>query len=290
MKTRITMLGVALGLLATASAASAQHYYGYRHHHCYPQYRCVPYHHGCYYGHSHWCHVVPHHHHYHGCYYRVGRCHYYTASAIVGLDATTDANGVTKLIGVIEPEAPVELTFGGFARTTDLAARLAVEANALCLDLHYNFKGNAKFADVYADAHAVLQAAKLLEDGKADRKTQTARLADAQKRFERVLGELSDWKRTQTKLIGTNELAEKLVGVEAVMYHLCHDVGVKLPARSSELITLPGDKTDAARPTGLLADAATVPAADKGSLKSLTKLYDGLNETAPLPATTKGKK
>jgi hypothetical protein len=154
MKYLIARVSLAAALLASTSVASAQFHLGGGHHHRHDH---VPIHHGSHFGHKNWNYVVPHRGSYAGAYYTVDNTHYYTPSHITQI--TPGGAPVGRGV-VVEPQRPVELTFGGFSRHEDLAGRLALEANALCLDMHYNYRHNRNFAEVYREAYGVLLAAK----------------------------------------------------------------------------------------------------------------------------------
>lgn len=115
-------------------------------------------HHGSSYGHgsSHWGyhggwqHIVPSHHHHSGLYYSYGGANYYTPVVppvqVQVLRPQIDY-GAPAVAAPASPPAPiapqsVQLEFGGFQQTADLAARLEIEANRWCLDLHYNYRRN----------------------------------------------------------------------------------------------------------------------------------------------------
>ncbi len=212
----------------------------------------VPAYHGVYYGHSNWNYVVPHRPAYAGGYYSVGQTHYYTPTPFVSVFA---ARPVAVAPGVPAPIAPppaaavqkpVELTFGGYARYEDLAGRLVADVNALCLDLHHNYQGNKNFADVYAEAYEVLQAAKYLQgkEHKGNHADIGKRVTEVHRLFHHVMDETRGWTRTAKKQVGTDTLEEKLGGVEAVLHHLAYDAGIKQeePAAGAALPVVGADE------------------------------------------------
>lgn len=220
------------GLLLTAGPAAAQHHGGHFGGH-------VPVHHGIYFGHSNWNYVVPHHPSYVGAYYSVGPSYYYTPSPVVPVVAAppvaTTPGTPAAPPPAVEVQKPVELTFGSFARYQDLAGRLAVDANALCLDMHYNYQGNKNFGDVYGDAYGVLQAAKYLQgkEHNGDRDAIGKRVTEVHRLFHHVMDETRGWTRAAKKQVGTDTLEEKLAGVEAVLHHLAYDAGIKQEERAA---------------------------------------------------------
>lgn len=192
----------------------------------------VPVHHGIYFGHSNWNYVVPHHPTYVGGYYTVAQSRYYTPARIVPVLAAPPVAVAPP--PAVEVQKPVELAFGGFARYEDLAGRLVVDVNALCLDMHHNYQGNKKFTDVYAEAYGVLQAAKYLhsKEHKGDRDTIRKHVGEVHRLFHHVMDETRGWVRTVKKQVGTDTLEEKLAGVEAVLHHLAYDAGIKEEAQA----------------------------------------------------------
>lgn len=227
--------GVAVMILA-GNMALAQHHHGGHHA------QHVPIHHGIHYGHQNWNYVVPHRPTYVGAYYSVGHTHYYTPSQITPLVSVVN-NPAAPPPAVIEPQRPVELAFGGFSKYQDLAGRLAFEANAMCLDMHYNYKHNKNFAEVYGEAYGVLQAAKYLlgQEHQGDRQIIGRRMAEADKLFHHVQDEMRAWTRQPAKQVGGDGLPEKIAAVEAVMHHLCFDAGVKPHQQAVEAAPAPVD-------------------------------------------------
>lgn len=95
--------------------------------------------------------MLPHYdHHYHGTYYLDSGTNYYVPRTYV-IDPGTYA-----------APKPVQIEFGGYAHVDDLSGRLERLANELCLDLHYNYRHNSGFADVYREAYQVLDTAKYI--------------------------------------------------------------------------------------------------------------------------------
>lgn len=226
MKLNIAIALLSSGLLfGNANAASAQLYGGHHgrlfggHHD-----RYVPTYHGSNYGHNDWSYVVPHHSNYSGAYYTTGDSHYYTPSHISSYVPTNGSHPV-----VMEARRPVELAFGGFGRYEDLAGRLVLEANALCLELHHNCRHNRNYAEVYRESYAVLQAAKYIhgKEHQGDRAAITRQMVEIDRLFHHVQEETRGWTGAGIRQINAGALPEKLAGVEAVLHHLCYDVGVK---------------------------------------------------------------
>ena len=253
MKHRIAAAVLMVGLLIGASTALAQHHGGHNGGHYSGHYgghwggHGLPVHHGSYFGHDDWSHVIPHHPSYVGAYYTTGQAHYYTPSPVTGY---APAIGAPAGPVTVQVQRPVELAFGGFSRYEDLGGRLALEANALCLDMHYNYRHNRNFAEVYREAYNVLQAANYLhgKEHQGDREAITKRMVEVDALFHHVQEEIRGWSRATTKQIGVNALPEKVEGVEAVLHHLCHDVGVKPHDQPAEVAPAPSDLNEALPP------------------------------------------
>lgn len=217
-------LVVVAGLFLATGTAPAQHRGGFSG-------GRVPAYHGVYYGHTNWNYVVPHRPAYAGGCYSVGQTHYYTPAPVMSVFA---APSVGAASGVPTPSAPppgfevqkpVELTFGGFSRYQDLAGRLVIDVNALCLDMHHNYQGNKNFADAYG----ALQAAKYLQ-GKEHNDDCAAigkSVNEIHRLFHHVIDETRGWTRTARRQVGTDAMEEKMAGVEAVLHHLAYDAGIK---------------------------------------------------------------
>lgn len=252
MKYLIAAVPAVIGLLVATSTAAAQHRQGGHH----GGHR-LPTHHGVYYGHQNWHYVVPHRPGHVGAYYTVGQTHYYTPSPVVTVVPVPLPPPVAGFPAAppppplpVEVQRPVELAFGGYSRYEDLAGRLAFEANALCLELHYNYKHNKNFGEVYREVYDVLQAARYLhaKEHKGDRALIHRRMVEVDKLFHHVQDEMRGWTRAATRQIGVNTLPEKLEGVEAVLHHLCFDVGVKPHEQPAAAAPAPGDPNEVAPP------------------------------------------
>jgi hypothetical protein len=159
---------------------------------------------------------VPHwDHHHHGTYYSDEGSYYYLPQTYV-----TDPRTYVAA-------KPVQIEFGGYAHVDDLSARLERIANQLCLDLHYNYRHNANFAQVYRGAYQVLGTAKFIRvnANQADRGEVTRLLDEADGLFHHVQEQVAGWSRRQVRQIGQSSLQAKLNMVEATLHHLMHDVG-----------------------------------------------------------------
>ena len=55
------------------------------------------------------------------------------------------------------PPAPSTVAYGSFSHVDDLAARLEVLMNQICLDLYYNYSHNPGFHETYTEAYSLYQ-------------------------------------------------------------------------------------------------------------------------------------
>lgn len=219
-------------LTTTGGLALAQHDHGHGH-------ARAPVHHGTYFGHRDWNYVVPHHSTYAGAYYSTGDAHYYTPAQIVPVGPPVQ--GIAVQPPPVTALKPVELTFDGFSRYQDLAGRLDAAVNLLCLDMHYNYRHNPRFAQIYGEAYGVLQAAKFIhgKEHQGDQDTIRRRMTEVDRLFHHVQGEVAGWTREPVKPIGPETLQAKAAGVEAILHHLCFDVGVKPHEQPAEVAPPP---------------------------------------------------
>jgi hypothetical protein len=213
---------VLCALSLPASTAIAQHHH--RHHH----HQIIHNHHGSHFGHNNWSYVVPHSeaHHHHGSYYVHNNGYFYTPTPVARMITGTQTAAVTPIQVV---EKPVSLTFGGFGRCDDLAGRLVTDANRLCLDMHYNYQHNPGYAGTYREAFDLLQAAKYVhaKEHQGDREAIRRQVTNMDQLFHRVQQEMRSWSRQHRRQIASGGVIEKCSNVEALLHHLCYDVGIE---------------------------------------------------------------
>lgn len=235
----LVILSAVVFIAAGEKLALAQHHHGHVRppvNHGHVQ---TPVHHGTYYGHQDWNYVVPHHSTYGGAYYSTGDTHYYTPAHVVPIapslhEAPLQPTPVTV-------QKPIAMRFDGFSRYQDLAGRLDVAANLLCLDMHYNYRHHPRFAEIYREAYGILQAAKFIhgKEHQGDQETIRRRMAEVDRLFHHVQGEIVDWTPAQVKPIGSEPLQAKASALEAILHHLCFDVGVKPHEQPQEVAPAP---------------------------------------------------
>lgn len=167
--------------------------------------------------------VAPPVHNTHGTFYTYGSAHYYTPPVVV------QPQVVQQPVIVGPPPRPVVFEFGRFARTEELANRLELAANELCLEMHHNYQGNPEFAHAYREAYGVRQQAKLIRVSLQDRDFEAIRHAatTADNQLHHVSEAVANWDRHATRQVGSGGLTEKLIGTESLAHHLLFDAGVK---------------------------------------------------------------
>lgn len=213
MSLRSTYCGLAALVISTSGLAFAQHHHGHHQQH-----------HGSHFGHNNWSYVVPHsqQHQHQGAYYVANNAYYYTPTPVVRVVATQPVQ-----IPVVQQQ--VQLQYGGFARHDDLSGRLNAALNELCLDLHYNYQHNTDYAHTYREAYGVLQLAKSIhaKEHQGDREAIQRTVGTLDEQFHHVQEELAQWTRQARRPIGTGDVMQKVSAAEALMHHLCYDIGVK---------------------------------------------------------------
>lgn len=175
------------------------------------------------YGHSNWNYVVPQTHHHHGAYYVQGNTSYYTPTPVTYVDAS-QTNYVPPPV-----QQPVSLQFGGFGRCNDLTGRLEAQLNLLCLELHYNYQNNPDFAHTYREAFELLLIAKRLHalDHVGQRQEIRDSVTSLDQKFHHTLDDVSKWTRQPNRHLPPGDAMQKGSTAEALLHHLCFDVGVK---------------------------------------------------------------
>lgn len=230
-------------VLLTATPANAQHNHrGHNdvvHH---GNHHDIVHHHGSHFGHSNWNYVVPAHHggHQHsGSFYVQGDAHYYTPTPIVRVAPASFQSAQVYPTPVVQQ--PVQLQFGGFARCEDLAGRLETEANRLCLDMFYNYQHNPGFAATYKEAYSLLESSKYVhaKQHQGDREAIRHHVTQMDGLLHHVQDELRQWSRNHARQVGSGGIIEKSSAVEAILHHLCYDVGIE-PHGDDEPAPAPG--------------------------------------------------
>ncbi len=166
-------------------------------------------------------------HQHSGSFYVQGNAHYYTPTPIVRVNPTSFQSAHVHPTPVVQQ--PVQLQFGGFARIEDLAGRLETEANRLCLDMFYNYQHNPRFNEVYKEAYSLLESSRFVhaKQHQGDRDAIRHHVTQMDGLLHHVQGELRPWSRNNARQIGSGGIIEKSSAVEAILHHLCFDVGIE---------------------------------------------------------------
>ncbi|MBY0587212.1 hypothetical protein K2X85_08550 [bacterium] len=190
-----------------AESIAQHHHHGHAHFH--------PHHFG---HHHHSFYVQPYHHH-HAVFYSHQNHSYYVPAAPM----------VTTSEQAPPPQKPQVVEFGGFTHTEELANRLDLLANEFCLDLHYNYRDNAAFKEVYREAYSILQTAKVVHDKEhlGDKQKIRESLSQLDSQFHRVQENTRGWARTHQRQIGDLGIVEKAGQMESVIHHLLYDAGIE---------------------------------------------------------------
>ena len=162
-------------------------------------------------------HIVPHlNTFHHGTYYRQnGHSFYHPQMAMIGT--------------LQVPPTPQEITFGGYGHVDDLAQRLELLMNDLCLDLYYNYSHNPGFRETYSEAYSLLETSKFIHAAEHanDRDAISRKLGGADALFHHVEDDVRGWSRIHHRQIGTLGILSKMEMAESVLHHLMEDAGVK---------------------------------------------------------------
>lgn len=190
----------------------------------------VVHHHGSHFGNSNWNYVVPPNrgvHQHSGSFYVQGDTHYYTPTPIARIAPASFQSAHVHPTPVVQQ--PVPLQFGDFSRIEDLAGRLETEANRLCLDMFYNYQHNPGFAGTYKEAYSLLESSKYVhaKQHQGDREAIRQQVTQMDGLLHHVQGELRQWSRNHARQVGSGEIIEKSSAVEAILHHLCYDVGIE---------------------------------------------------------------
>lgn len=213
----------------------------------------VVHHHGRHFGHNDWNYVVPHHdvHHHSGSYYVQNQAYYYTPTPIVRVAAPSfqTAQRPPQVV-----QQPVQMQFGGYARFEDLSGRLETEVNRLCLDMHYNYQHNPGYAESYREAYSLLESARFVhaKEHQGDRDAIRHHVTQMDQAMHHVLEEIRPWSRQNRRQVAYGGIIEKSSAVEAVLHHLCYDVGIE-PHGADEPAPAPnGGEEQAPAPGGVI--------------------------------------
>lgn len=125
--------------------------------------------------------------------------------------------------------SPENIAFGGFSHVDELAARLEVLMNELCLDLYYNYSHNPGFRETYAEAYSLYSTAKFIHaaEHNYDRTSIQRSLGGVDALFHHVQDDVRGWTRIPRRQIGTLGIITKISLAEETLHHLMDDIGVQ---------------------------------------------------------------
>ena len=131
---------------------------------------------------------------------------------------------------------PQLIRYGSFSHVDDLAARLELLTQELCLDLHYNYRHNPGFRETYREVYEIYQLARYIhaEEHHGHRSEIARKLGGLDELFHHVQDDVRGWHRHHHRQIGTLGLAAKMERIESTIHHLMHDVGVEFTAGLEE--------------------------------------------------------
>jgi hypothetical protein len=160
--------------------------------------------------------VAPAYGHNYGTYYTHDGVHYYTPPA------PPPGQPYTAL-------RPVRLEPGAYAHYHQLAERLEVLANQVCLELHHNYRHNRNYDEVYRDAYQLMEATKFVHDrADGDDREAIRRSAESiDQLFHRVQHDVEHWSRVEHRQIGYNRLPAKISEMQSLIHHLMYDLGIE---------------------------------------------------------------
>lgn len=131
--------------------------------------------------------------------------------------------------------------YGGYTHIDDLAVQLERQANAMCLEMHYNYQHNRGYRETYREAYEILTTAKYIHGlehaGNRDRIRQAVTELDPL--FHHVQEDVRHWTRHDHRGVGRSGLAAKIAAVEETLHHLMNDVGAKSEFGQPERATAP---------------------------------------------------
>lgn len=125
--------------------------------------------------------------------------------------------------------APAGIEFGACSHVDELASRLEVLMNELCLDLYYNYSHNIDFHATYTEAYSLYQTARFIHGSvhNFDRDAVRSELAGADALFHHIEDDVRNWTRINRRQVGTLDITAKMTLAEDALHHLMEDVGVR---------------------------------------------------------------
>ena len=126
------------------------------------------------------------------------------------------------------PPAPSDIAFGECRHVDELAHRLEVLMNELCLDLVYNYSHNPEFRETYAEAYSLYLMARSIHasEHNFDREGARRQLAGADALLRHICDDVRGWTRIPRRQIGLLGINAKMQQAEDTLCHLMEDIGV----------------------------------------------------------------
>jgi hypothetical protein len=111
------------------------------------------------------------------------------------------------------------------------------------------YQHNAGYAATYREAYTVLQSAKYAhaKEHLNDRDAIRQHVTDMDRLFHHVQAELGQWSRHHHRQFGSGGVIEKSSAVEALLHHLCYDVGIE-PHSADAVAPAPREVEETAPP------------------------------------------
>ena len=170
--------------------------------------------------------VRPSHHHHHGHVSPIVIRH--TPAHILSAHLThTSYTPASYQTASLAP-MPTNITFGAYSHVDQLASRLEVLMNQLCLDIYYNYSHNPGFTETYAEAYSLYQTARYIHasEHNYDRDAIRQQISGADALFHHIQEDVQSWSRAPYRQIGTLGILTKMEMTEDTIHHLMEDLGV----------------------------------------------------------------
>ncbi|MCA9082497.1 MAG: hypothetical protein KDA81_00510 [Planctomycetaceae bacterium] len=130
------------------------------------------------------------------------------------------------------PPEPAAVVPGSYGHVDELAQRLEILMNEVCLDMYYNYSHNPEFRETYSEAYSLFLTAQYIHamEHHYDRAAIQRQLGGADALFHHVEDDVAGWTRIPRRQIGTLGLRTKMKLAEETLHHLMEYVGVSATA------------------------------------------------------------
>ena len=162
--------------------------------------------------------IVPHFDdRFHGTYHCHGGVYYYHPQTY----ATVGVQYVAQ--------EPVVIQFGGYSNCMDLASRLEVHCNSLCLDLYHNYQHVDEFREYYSACFQLLDAARFI--GANRDTTYYVEYGQYLQDMDYAMWQLQElsaaWERREVRKVSEAAIETQFGQANAMLQHLLYDVGIE---------------------------------------------------------------